>query len=181
MSRFFNVIVHLFGWTVILPTTCWHTQLLLYLLLETSPQPLITAASYFTLRGHQWTWTTVLYYKEDKLLGNVVRASHFWGHNTFSIALVVVLKHCLLQVPCPTVMGSGDSAVHVQLVCRACNIGHHSFHSVYEFLMLVWTQVFYRILWMCVNMQECALLQPGNKQRLFWYRMLKHISGCKGF
>ena len=52
------------------------------------------------------------------------------------------------------------------------NIVHHSFHSIFEFLMLVWTQVFYRILWMYVNMQECTWLHPGNTQRLFWYHIL---------
>lgn len=41
---------------------------------------------------------------------------------------------------------------------------HHSFYDIFEFVMLVWTPVFYHILWMYVNTQERPRLHRGNRR-----------------
>lgn len=55
--------------------------------------------------------------------------------------------------------------IHVCKVTTSKGTRHCTSFLSFNFwiLMLVWTQVFYRILWMYVNMQKCTSLHPGNR------------------
>lgn len=84
----------------------------------------------------------------------------------------ISLEHYLLRVQQPVgVRPCRPCIIHVCIVTTCRGTQHCTSFLLFnfEFLMLVWAQVFYRILWMYVNIQARTSLHPGNTQRLFWW------------